>query len=267
MRNRRIAAIVVLAVTLAGVGCGSSSVSTSAPAAPTATTTTIPTAPANRAPVINAITVSPGVGLQASTTLTFAANATDADGDPLQYQWAFGDGAMGGGQSVTHLYQSGGTMTVSLAVTDAKATTTKETPVPVVSLSGIWWSPDPCGAAAPVGTVPCENQQGVYFTITQAGSKISGSEQVFTLASGSGGSAFFNVNPVSGSVTSSSPRINLDVTGTSASGGTVPVCYTLEPNADVTELSGQVAGGACGGTPVTPRARNPFVRTTTVPHP
>jgi len=247
------------------MACSASSRSSSSPAAPSPSVTT-PTPTPNRAPVIDTVTASPAVGLQASTTISFAASASDADGDVLQYRWTFGDGETESGQTVSHLYQTGGTMTAGLAVSDGSATTTKDTPVSIVSLSGLWWSPDPCNVG---GTISCASQQGFYFTLTQTGPTVTGSWQVFTLGPNPFSALFFNVYPVSGSVSTSSPRIHLNVAAMGSSGNPIPECYTLEPNADVTELSGYYVGGVCGGIPVTaqiPR-RNPFVRTTTVPHP
>jgi PKD repeat protein len=215
--------------------------------------------------VIGAATALPAVGLQASTAVTFSASATDADGDVLQYQWAFGDGETGSGQTVSHVYRTGGTMMAGLAVTDGSATTTTDTPVSIVSLSGIWWSADPCDVG---GTISCASQQGFYFTLTQTGPTVTGSWQVFTLGPARLSALLFNVYPVSGSVSTTSPRINLDVAARGTAGNPIPECFTLEPNADVTALSGYYVGGVCGGIPVTaqiPR-RNPFVRTTTVPH-
>ena len=267
MTHRLLALLTSVLIVLAASACTSSSGSSGSPAGPSVATPAPPGPTPNRAPVIDTVTASPPVGLQASTTVTFSANASDADGDPLQYQWTFGDGGTASDQTVSHLYQTGGPMTVSVAVSDTKTTTTKETSISIVNLSGVWWSPDPCGSAGS-GSVPCASLQGYYFTLSQTGATITGDWQVFTLGPGPFSTQLFNVYPVRGSVSTSAPRINLDVAARNSSGGPVPECFSLEPNDDVTALSGSYVGGVCGGTPVTrtiPRA--PFVRTTTMPHP
>ena len=55
---------------------------------------------------------------------TFDGTASDDDGDPLTYQWAFGDGTGDDTLDTSHTYTSGGTYTVQLAVGDGTTTTT-----------------------------------------------------------------------------------------------------------------------------------------------
>ena len=50
--------------------------------------------------------------------LLFAASATDADGDPLTYEWDFGDGSTATGAMVEHAYAAAGTYTATVTVTD-----------------------------------------------------------------------------------------------------------------------------------------------------
>jgi len=47
-----------------------------------------------------------------------ASGSSDSDGSIASYEWAFGDGASGSGQSVSHSYGSAGDFTVTLTVTD-----------------------------------------------------------------------------------------------------------------------------------------------------
>ena len=51
-----------------------------------------------------------------------ASSSTDADGDPLTYKWTFGDGKNATGRQPEHDYTSIGAHTVTLTVSDGKAT-------------------------------------------------------------------------------------------------------------------------------------------------
>lgn len=80
-------------------------------------------------------------------TLTFdASGSSDPEGQPIAaYQWDFGDGTTTTGQVVTHSYDSVGTFTVVLTVTDDKGTTgatqqevvIAEVMVPVPDVTGL----------------------------------------------------------------------------------------------------------------------------------
>ncbi len=78
---------------------------------------TIQVQTANAAPVARAsASVTSGV---APLPVTFDATAsTDNDGSIVSYQWNFGDGSTGSGSIIQHTYQSAGTYTATLTVTD-----------------------------------------------------------------------------------------------------------------------------------------------------
>ena len=77
---------------------------------------------ANQAPVITAISgpASPFTG----TVLTFTATATDAENDPITFNWTFGDGqgATSNGNTITHTYTSPNTFQVTCTVKDPFST-------------------------------------------------------------------------------------------------------------------------------------------------
>lgn len=70
----------------------------------------------NQAPIADA--GGPYTG-HTNEELSFDASASyDPDEDNLNYSWDFGDGGMGYGESVTHIYQSSGEYTITLIVED-----------------------------------------------------------------------------------------------------------------------------------------------------
>jgi PKD repeat protein len=52
--------------------------------------------------------------------VTFAASASDPDGDPLTYSWDFGDGTMDKGESLFHVFYDEGQFKVTLTVSDGR---------------------------------------------------------------------------------------------------------------------------------------------------
>jgi len=75
--------------------------------------------PGNHAPVA-AASGSPLSG-QSPLTVNFSgAGSTDADGDPLTYGWAFGDGTTGSGVTIAHTYSNSGTFNAVLTVNDGR---------------------------------------------------------------------------------------------------------------------------------------------------
>jgi glucose/arabinose dehydrogenase len=80
----------------------------------------------NRNP--NAVAVAnPTSGAAPLDVMFDASNSTDPDGDPLTFNWNFGDGASGTGAAVTHRYNSVGTYTAVVTVTDGRGGTASAT--------------------------------------------------------------------------------------------------------------------------------------------
>jgi len=104
----------------------------------TTTTPTTPT-PTNRAPAIT-VTSNVGFGISQHTTFTFSAATSDPDGDAVSVSWNFGDGTAASGNSVTHVYASGGSFNVVATASDSKGASTPSNNLTVVagSMSGTW---------------------------------------------------------------------------------------------------------------------------------
>jgi PKD repeat protein len=63
---------------------------------------------------------------QVGTAVTFAADARDPDGSIQSYRWEFGDGGDASGPSASHVYDTAGTFSVMLTVTDDTGASSSE---------------------------------------------------------------------------------------------------------------------------------------------
>ncbi len=73
-------------------------------------------------PIINSVNAD-RTGGPAPLTVNFTSTATDPDGDPITYNWDFGDGASSGQRNVSHTFNRAGAYDVVLRVTANGATT------------------------------------------------------------------------------------------------------------------------------------------------
>jgi hypothetical protein len=80
-----------------------------------------------------------GTAIAGVTRVTFTASVVDPDGDPLAFEWGFGDGIVASGTSATHTYLRPGTFTVRLSATDFHGAPLRvEQTVTVRSMTGSW---------------------------------------------------------------------------------------------------------------------------------
>jgi hypothetical protein len=92
----------------------------------------------NHAPVASVAITPEGQALPGVTKLAFTATSSDADGDPVSYNWTFGDGATASGPIVDHVYETPGSFEVTLAASDGPQTTVVSTRVIARPLTGSW---------------------------------------------------------------------------------------------------------------------------------
>jgi peptide/nickel transport system substrate-binding protein len=83
-------------------------------------TTIIAVDDTNRAPTVASIWQRPSSasGIEIWTVVRFVANATDLDGNPLYYNWNFGDTYTAVGRDVNHTFNAGGSYLVTVTVDD-----------------------------------------------------------------------------------------------------------------------------------------------------
>lgn len=179
----------------------------------------------NKAPVAGSVAVSPTSGLVGSTSISFsAAAASDPDGDSLTFDWNFGDQQHGTGASPTHVYNSTGTFTVMLTVSDGKDTASATGTVVIQSLTGTWKGP----------LVSNTTTYNTTLMLTQTGAAVTGTYSDHLLNSGT----------VSGSVTPGSSPVSLSVTV----GSFDPFTFTGSPAANADALTGTANGVALTAT-------------------
>ena len=75
---------------------------------------------AHNLPPVVAFTITPAIPHPGTLAAFSAMGTSDPNHDAIAYSWSFGDGATAEGANVTHVYETGGTYTVSLTVRDAK---------------------------------------------------------------------------------------------------------------------------------------------------
>lgn len=209
--------VLVVAMTVPiSVGCGSPA----SPTPPSPPVTPTPPAGRNTPPVLSKVTASPSSGLKAASTIAFSAQASDAENDALTYAWEFGDGASATSLAPTHVYDTEGIFTVKLTVSDGTAAASDQATVTIKNLTGLW-STRSCSIDYPS---LCSNNYMRYFSLTQSGSTVSGTEFTESFGAQPGGNfptPGTVINPLSGSVSTTSPQVTLASHGTSYLGNPV----------------------------------------------
>lgn len=106
------------------------------------------TATGNRAPIAR-ISASPTQG-DPPLTVNFSSTSYDPDGDPLRYEWRFGDGEVSSQHNPTHTYAEAGRYVVNFTVTDnANASATAQLTIVVGDVVPATATPAPTATATP----------------------------------------------------------------------------------------------------------------------
>jgi hypothetical protein len=147
------------------------------PASPTPSPTPSPAPPPapspNRAPVINSMAANPGFGIATLTAFAMTAAATDPDGDPVTFEWEFGDGTRATGVALSKTYLTDGAATVTVTASDGRGgSATDRRTVTVGSMSGTWTGTVNFGGNA---------NEASTMTLTQVGGVITGTLQLIGL--------------------------------------------------------------------------------------
>jgi PKD repeat protein len=107
----------------------------------------LPTGRSTNQPPKAVLNATPATGTAPLTVNFSSAGSSDPDGTIASYPWTFGDGATGTGTNATHVYQTAGTYTVQLTVTDNSGATDSATTNIVVTSSPVINAPSHLAAS------------------------------------------------------------------------------------------------------------------------
>jgi hypothetical protein len=139
-------------------------------------TPSAPGPPPNTVPAADGIDVSPGgTGMVAHTDFRFTPrSARDADGDALSFTWRFGDGGTATSETATHVYETAGSFSVELSISDGEATVSSPGATVQVgpNLAGAWRHTGT--SARRCSPSPCSHHSIRTLSLEQSGGAIAG---------------------------------------------------------------------------------------------
>ncbi|MCL1039606.1 PKD domain-containing protein [Shewanella submarina] len=154
-----------------------------------------------------------------------ASNSSDPDGSISSYQWQFGDGETGSGQSLSHDYAEGGSFTVTLTVTDDAGAqqNSQKTATPVgnqkpvasfsISCTELSCSADATGSSDPDGSIAS------YSWNWGDGSSSSGDKASHSYSSGGSYQVQLTVTDNEGATQTNSRNVSVSQPSSGGSGG------------------------------------------------
>ncbi len=122
-------------------------------------------------------------------------SASINSGTGVSYEWDFGDGQMGSGSAVEHIFSTTGTYTVILSASNNSSSASVETAVVVLepaNINGVVWLDRDADGFFGLGEAPILSAQNMIITVTRQGAPgavlnpaiLNGGYQVFTPQAG-----------------------------------------------------------------------------------
>jgi hypothetical protein len=121
----------------------------------------------NRNPVINSLNVTPGFGVSQLTSISMSVSGSDPDGDPVTFEWEFGDGTRATGAAFSKIYNGTGVATIRVTASDGRGGSASDSRTTTIGGMDGTWS----------GTLTLNSGQAAPTTLvlSQAGATVTGS--------------------------------------------------------------------------------------------
>jgi PKD repeat protein len=194
--------------------------------------------PGNAAPTVTA-TGDPRTGT-APLAVSFSANGSDADGDPLAYEWDFGDGGTSLRQNPDHTYLEPGTYMATVTVRDPEGATGTAAVEIIVNNPPANQAPTVDAAANPVAGKP-----PLMVQFSAAGSDPDGDALTYAWEFGDGSTSFVQ-NPTHTYTAAGTYTAKVTVTDARGLTASDTIVVTAGNRAPTVDLQATPTSGAAG---------------------